>query len=130
MLLETARWVIVAASLMLLFISILMVARPKLALHYLALMASTHLINYTELSLRLFWGVSMMHYAGVSRSPDFMKIFGIFLVVTSIVLLLLPRKWHAAYAVYWANTLSPLQVRLCAPISAIFGVFLIWAVFP
>lgn len=123
-----ASGVIIASGVWLILVSALMLARPAIALQYLAKMASTNLINYSELSLRLIWGIAMIAYSDSSRFPEFFRIAGWVLAGTAIVLMLVPRQWHAAYAVYWSKKLTAPLVRLFAPISLLFGIFLIWAV--
>lgn len=99
--------------------------QPRLALIGLSKMGSTNLINYTELGLRLIVGWAFIGGASLFKLPQASMIFGWFLVATSIILILIPRGWHHAYALYWSNRLKPWSVRLFMPFSISFGVFLI-----
>ncbi len=109
-------------------VSVFMLAAPQTALRYLGKMASTDLINYSELTLRLIAGLALWRYAEFSKAPEILRVAGIFFVITSIILIVVPRKWHAAYAVWWSKKLSPAMVRLSAPFSLAAGGLLIYAV--
>lgn len=123
-----ARLVIVLAALWLTGVAALMLFRPQLALTGLSRMASTALINYGELSLRGLWGVSLIVVAGSSRLPGFLAALGWFLAASSVVLMLIPRRWHAAYAVYWARRMTPGRVRWLSPFSVLFAALMLWAI--
>ncbi len=98
-----------------------MILNPQKALGYLGKMASTNLINYSEITLRLIAGVALWRYSEFSKAPELLHVIGLFLAFTAIVLFLVPRKWHAAYAVWWSRKLSPAMVRLSAPFSLVAG---------
>ncbi len=123
-----AQWLVLASGAWLVAISIFMVFKPQTALGYLGKMASTDLINYSELTLRLIAGAALWRYSEFSKAPEALNIIGLFLAVTAVVLFLVPRKWHAAYSVWWSKKLNPTMVRLAAPISLAAGVSLIYAV--
>jgi len=123
-----AWWVIILAGIWLIVLSGFMLAYPRKALRGLGKFASTNLINYSEISLRMIWGVALVYYAEFSKYSEALQIMGWFLIGTSAILFLIPRKWHAGYACYWSNRLSPLVVRIVAPFSLAFGIFLIYAV--
>ena len=101
------------------------IIKPKAALIGLSKMGSTDLINYTELGLRFFVGLAFIGGASLFKLPQLSMIFGWFLVATSIILMLIPRGWHHAYALYWSEKLTPFMVRLFMPFSISFGVFLL-----
>ncbi len=97
-----------------------------MALNALRRFASTNLINYTELGLRLIAGLGLVGLAQYTDYAQILRISGGFLAATAIILMLIPRKWHHAYAVYWADKLKPWMVRFCAPFSFVLGCTLIW----
>ena len=123
-----AYLLLVLSAAWLIGVSIFIFVRPRLALTYLGKMASTNLINYTELTLRMIAGFAFVLYADLSRVPGWFVVLGWFLVASAGILMLLPRRWHAAYAVYWSRILTPLGVRCAAPISFLAGVLLIVAI--
>ncbi len=102
----------------------LMWNRPNDCLHWLGLMASTWRINVTELGLRGLAGAALVVRSPSSKLPEQFEIVGWFVLVSSVVLILIPRRWHAAYAVYWSRKLSAKFVRLAAPLTAAFGISL------
>ena len=122
------RWVVILGGVWLIAVSCFMLARPQTALRCLGKMASTNLINYAEISLRMIWGIALVLAAELSKFPEVFRILGLFLAATSAVLFLVPRKWHAGYASYWSNRLSPPLVRIFAPFSLAFGISLIYAI--
>ncbi len=122
-----ALWLVILSGVWLIAVGMLALASPKTALRYLAKMASTHFINYLEITLRMLWGLALLAYAESSKFPTIFWVFGLLLVVTSAVLYFIPRSWHAAYAVWWSKKLSPLTVRIAAAFSLAFGLFLIYA---
>ncbi|GJL93797.1 MAG: hypothetical protein DHS20C05_02020 [Hyphococcus sp.] len=109
-------------------VSLLMIFRPQLALYYLSKMASTNLINYTELSLRMIVGFVFWFSAASSKFPEVFEVAGVFLMITAVILMLIPRRWHAAYAVWWSKKLTPAMLKMSAPFSIAAGVFVIYAV--
>ena len=119
--------IVILAAIWLIGVSIFMFAMPQIALKYLAKFASTNMINYGEITLRMIAGVAFVQFAPHSKFPLSFQSFGWILIVTSAILYLVPRKWHSAYAVYWSDNLTPLMVRLVSPLSLVAGVFLIYA---
>lgn len=98
---------------------------PRKALVVLSKMASTRLIHFTELSWRLIGGLGFIGGAQIFAQPSWARLLGNFLVGTSLILMALPHRWHAAYAIFWAQRISPLAVRLMKPISLIIGMWLL-----
>lgn len=122
---QTASLILVLFSAAwLLFVGGLMLFRPDDCLRWLSQMASTWRINVTELGLRGLAGAALVVRSPSSKMPEVFEIGGWFIVATSVILLLIPRRWHAAYAVWWSNKLSSAQVRLASPFSAVFGLTL------
>ena len=120
LLLVSAAWLV--------SVSIFILVRPHLALSCLGKFASTNLINYTELSLRMISGFAFIQYADSTRHARIFFIFGCFLVVSAGILSLTPRRWHAAYASYWSRTLTPPMARVAASFSFVAGVLLLIAI--
>ena len=124
-----AKMIVALCGLWLVFVAWLMVYRPYEALNYLSKMASTHLINYSELGLRLLAGIAFIIAAPATRAYLFFHYFGWFLVVSALVLMLVPRKWHQNYALYWARKLTPFMVRALGPFSLIAGIAILRGAF-
>ncbi len=120
-----SRFVIIVFGIWLLWVSGAMVTRPSFAIACLRKFASTNLINYTEISLRFIVGAAFFSYAPHSNYMTAYQIIGIFLAVTAGVLMLIPRRWHHNYALWWADKLTYNQVVFCAPFSFVTGVLVI-----
>ena len=116
-----AKSIVVLFGLWLIAVSLLMIYRPKLALSGLSKMASTNLINYTELMLRLVAGIAFVFAAEAASVYLVFHYLGWFLIVSAIVLMVIPRQWHANYALYWARKLSPFTIRALGPLSLVAG---------
>jgi hypothetical protein len=112
-------WLVVTGALMAFW--------PQRALHVLSLTASTRTINNVEQGLRLLAGAALLLRAPASKLPQAFEIVGWFIVLSSMILLVLPLRWHSAYARWWANRLAPMSVRAVAPLSALAGFGLVYA---
>jgi hypothetical protein len=69
-------WLLILCGIWLSGVGIFVFVRPTLALDCLGKMASTNLINYTEISLRMLAGLAFLVYAGASRFPQGFYVFG------------------------------------------------------
>lgn len=118
--------IIAAASLWLVAVGGLMAFRPRRFLHYLAQTASTRRINNIEQGLRLLVGSALVVQSGSSKLPMLFAISGWFIIISSVILLVIPLRWHAGYAIWWAERMRPWMVRAIAPASAVFGVGLFY----
>ncbi|WP_296720654.1 hypothetical protein [Erythrobacter sp.] len=116
----------VAAGLWLIGTGAFMALRPERTLHVLSLTASTRTINNFEQGLRLSGGLALLLRAPASKLPQTFEVAGWFIVLSSLVLLVLPLRWHADYACWWADRLAPAAVRAVAPFSALAGLGLIY----
>jgi hypothetical protein len=121
---EVARWFVFAFGLWLIALSLFMLLRPRNALVLLAKMGSTKVIHYSELGLRFMAGVSMILAAPASHAPEYLTPIGWFVAASSVVLMLLPRSWHAAYSSWWAQRIPPFAVSALAPLSICAGALL------
>ena len=123
----TALLVVAAMGLWLLATALLMALRPLRFLHVLSLTASNRRINNMEQGLRLLAGLALITRAGASKLPELFEVGGWFIVTSSVILLVLPLRWHAAYAIWWSLKMKPWAVRAIAPMSAAFGIGLVYA---
>jgi hypothetical protein len=125
--LSFAWLVLLAAALWLFWVGWIMIARPHDALGILSRTASTYRINAAEQVPRLIAGAAMMVRADLSRFPLFFEWAGLFIVASSVVLLVIPLRWHNGYAVFWAKRIPIGVVRTIGPVSMLGGLALIWA---
>jgi len=104
-----------------------MALQPRRFLDLLSLTASSWRVNLTEQGLRIVAGLALIGRAEVSKLPTLFHLSGMFIVASSVVLLLIPLRWHAGYAIWWSRRLSPGLVRAIGPVSAAIGVGIVYA---
>ncbi len=129
MLLVFSKWIIVAFGIFLIFAGFLMLFDPKRAKATIGKAGSTNFINYAEITFRLIISIAMILYADFCRYPEFFKVLGWFMFVTSLILYLVPRKIHHGFSSKAADTLKPIYLRLLFPFSMLFGGFVLYCVF-
>lgn len=112
---------VILAGIWLILVAGLMWFAPDRCLRWLGLMASTWPINIIELGLRMLAGLALVGRAEMSKSPAIFEICGWFIAVTSVMILLTPRRAHAAYAVWWSSKLPTSFVRIMAFPTALGG---------
>lgn len=124
----TLAWlVLLAAAAWLAWTGWVMAFRPLDALDLLSRTATTYRINGIEQVPRLIAGAAMVVRAEVSRFPEFFAIAGSFIVASSIVLLMIPLRWHNGYAVFWARRIPPPMLRMVAPFAVLAAAALAWS---
>ena len=126
MLLEGAKWVIILFGLFIISVGFLMLFNPEKARLTLRKAGSTNLINYAEITIRLIPAIALILYADFCKIPEAFKVFGWFMLITSLVLYLVPRRMHHAYSMKSADILKPLYVRLISPFAFLFGGLIIY----
>ncbi len=128
MLLTIAKWTIIVFGIFFIMVGILMLFAPKKANDILRKAGSTNFINYAEITIRMIPAAALILYADFSKYPDIFKIFGWFMLITSIILYFVPRQLHHNFSVKSADMLKPLYFQLIAPFSLLIGIFLIYCV--
>ena len=123
-----AKWIILIFGLFFISVGLLMLLNPKKANAVLRKAGSTNFINYTEITIRIIPAVGLILAADNSKYPDIFKIFGWFMLLTSLVLYLVPRKLHHQFSVKAAAILKPLYFQLISPFAFIIGTLLIYSV--
>ena len=121
---EFASVVFFILGVFLLLTGIVMVSDPKRMLTVLTRMGSTVRIHFTELSFRFLAGLALYASAGQTLYLRGFQIAGIFLMVTSLMIMCVPPKFHNAYAVWWANRIPPTAVRFLGFLPIVIGVWL------
>jgi uncharacterized protein YjeT (DUF2065 family) len=123
-----AKWTVIIFGIFLILVGFLMLIAPQKAREILRKAGSTHMINYTEISLRMIPAAALVLVADFSKFPAFFSVLGWFMLATSLVLYFIPRSMHHHYALRCAEILTPLYFRLISPFSMLFGSVLIYAV--
>lgn len=112
-------------------IALLMAVRPSYCLQILGMMgakleASDWRLHFTEQGLRLAAGAALILRSPFSKMPLLLWAFGWMIVVSSIIIVASPVRWHGAFATWWSRRLNPLIIRLLSPVSLLMGVGLIY----
>jgi hypothetical protein len=119
--------VVIAFALFLIGLALVIAIWPPRAERVLRLFASSARAHYTEQALRMLVGISMVNLASGARFPELFRIFGWLMIVTTIVLLLVPWRWHHAFAV----RVMPMvygRMRLFAVGAFALGVFVLYGI--
>lgn len=125
---DIARLAILVFALWLVAVAAIMIFRPALALRGLRVFASTSAIHFGEMAIRIAVGAAMVVAASAARIPLALATFGWLLIVTSVGLSLLPRRWHHAYALWWADRIPEWSVRVLSPLTLVLAATLGWLV--
>jgi len=130
---QTVSLVVVAASgLWLVAISFLMALRPRYCLQVFermtaSLAATNWRLQLTEQGLRILAGAALIVRSPLSKLPLAFDVAGWCVVITSLLILALPIRWHASYGDFWCRWLTPLALRVLCPIPAIVGAGIVYA---
>ncbi len=127
MLFAVAQTFSIGVGVWLVALGLFMIAAPRLELEALARLGGDNLIHFGEMALRALAGIALVLAAPVSKFPEIISPIGWFLILSAAAIAVLPRRWHAAYSVWWARRIPAGAVSLIAPASVLGGVILIWA---
>jgi uncharacterized membrane protein YfcA len=125
---EIAKWTTILFGLFFIASGFLMLMRPKKANDFLRKAGSTNFINYTEITVRMIPAVGLILSADNSKFPDILRIFGWFMLFTSLVLYFVPRQLHHKFSVNAAKNLKPFYFQLISPFAVLIGTLLIYSV--
>jgi len=106
----------------------LMLFTPEKAREILRKAGSTNVINYAEITIRMIPATALIICSEYSRFPEVFRIFGWFMLMTSVVLYFVPRQIHHNFSLKSAEILKPIYFQLIAPFAFIIGCFLIYAI--
>jgi len=123
-----AKWIVLFFGFFLIWVGFLMLFSPKNARQTLRKAGSTNIINYAEITIRMIPAASLILYADLSKFPEFFKILGWFMLITSWILYFVPRRMHHNYSLKSVEILQPIYIQLLSPFSFLFEIFLIYAV--
>lgn len=123
-----AKWTIILFGIFFICVGLLMLFNPKKANAILRKAGSANFINYAEITIRIVPAVGLILSADISKFPDIFKIFGWFMLLTSLVLYFVPRQLHHNFSVKAAEILKPFYFQLISPFSFLIGTLLIYSV--
>jgi len=122
-----AQGAIVVAAGWLAWVAIIAFLSPVTARNALAGMGGTLAIHLGEHIPRALVGIALVVRAAGSKAPELFEYGGWFLIATSIALMLAPRKWHHAYAQWWAARIPLWCYRVMALPTLLFAAALAYA---
>ncbi len=123
-----AKWTVILFGVFIIAVGFLMLLAPEKARATLRKAGSTNFINYAEITIRMIPAIAMIVYADHARYPEIFKLFGWFMLGTSLVLYFVPRQLHQNFSLQSATILKPMYVRLLAPFAFMFGAAIIYCV--
>ncbi|WP_417486793.1 hypothetical protein [Maricaulis sp.] len=118
---DLSRLIVQLFALWLIAVAGLCLVRPRLAIKGLGAMGSTPLIHFGEHALRALVGLALIGVSSATPWPQAFFWAGIFIVGSSALIAIAPRRWHHAYAMFWARRLPPWSLRVMAPATAVAG---------
>lgn len=123
-----AKYTIILFGLFFIFIGFLMLFNPTKARETLRKAGSTNFINYAEITIRMIPATALIIYADLSKFTEVFKIFGWFMLITSLVLYFVPKQLHHNFSNKAADILKPFYFQLISPFSIIIGAIIIYSV--
>ena len=124
-----SKSIVFAFGLFLIYSGFLMLFNPERARAIIGKAGSTIVINYGELIIRLLLGISFVISAKSNAYELYFRVFGYFLIISAVILMLTPIKTHHKFSTKAAETLRPIYLRICAPFSRAFGILILMAIF-
>ena len=100
---------------------------PERARAALARMGSNWRVQLGEHIPRAIAGGAMVLHAPLSKAPTVFEVAGWFILASSILILLLPMRWHNAYAVWWGQRIPLAAYRVLAMPTVGLGALLTYA---
>lgn len=123
-----AKWTVILFGIFFISVGLSMLFQPKRVRQILRKAGSTNFINYAEITLRMIPAIGLILSADISKFPDFFKIFGWFMLVTSFVLYFVPRSLHHKFSMKSADILTPFYFQLTSPFAIGIGILIIYSV--
>lgn len=83
-------------------------------------------LHFIEQGLRLLAGAALIIRSPLAKMPLVLWVFGWMIVVSSIIIMALPVRWHGAFATWWSGAITPWIIRLLSPVSLLMAMGLIY----
>ena len=128
MIVELAKLTLIIFGIFFIGVGGMMLFKPKTARETLRKAGSTNFINYAEITLRMIPAAALISFSDHSKYPEFFKILGWFMLLTSMILYFVPRKLHHNFSNKCADILKPMYFQLISPFSMIIGILIIISV--
>ena len=122
-----AKWITIIFGLFFILAGLIMLFNPNKARNTLRKAGSTNFINYAEITLRIIPAAALILAADLSKYPEIFKLFGWFMLGTSILLYFIPRRIHHNFSTKAADILKPGYFQLISPFAWIIGILIIYS---
>lgn len=119
------KYIVLLFGVFFIVVGLVMLFKPSIAQATLRKAGSTNLINYAEITLRIIPAIGLILAAPVSKYPNFLLVFGWFMLGTSLVLYFVPRRLHHHFSTKAADVLQPIYFQFISPFSILIGLFLV-----
>lgn len=123
-----AKFTLILFGIFFILIGFLMLSKPVKAREILRKAGSTNWIHFGELTIRLIPATALVLYADSSKFPEVFKLSGWFMIATSFIISLIPKRYHNLFSNKAADVLKPLYFQFIAPISMFIGATIIYSV--
>ena len=123
-----ASIVVVAFALFLVGLTVVVFVRPAIAERFFLCFANSARSHYTEMTVRLLVGLSLVVLSPAMWQPTLFRLIGWAIVVTSIALILTPWRWHHRFGQVVLPTLVR-RLRMYALGLLAFGCLLLYGTF-
>lgn len=118
--------ILLAFAVWLLCVAYYALSAPNKAKLALRQFGSTPLIHFGEHILRTVVGLAFVGAAEEANAYSLaFNFIGAFLIGSSLIIMILPRRWHHAYASYWAEKLSKAMVQIAGLFTIFAAVILV-----
>jgi len=121
-----SKGIVISFGLFFILVGMIMLFSPSKANYFLRKAGSTNFINYAEITIRMIPASGMILYSDFSKYPDIFRVFGWFMLLTSLVLYFIPRQIHHEFSLKSANILKPIYFQLISPFAFLIGIFIIY----
>lgn len=108
-------------------VAIVCLFRPERAREGLGQMGANWRMQLGEHIPRAIFGGAMVLRAPLSKAPWVFEAAGWFILASSVVILLLPMRWHHTYAMWWAQRIPLGAYRMLALPTVGLGALLAYA---
>ncbi|MCG9697206.1 hypothetical protein [Shewanella sp. Isolate11] len=122
---QISRLLVLLAAIYLIALAVVTLFKPSYSRRFLNGFASTAMLHYIELGIRLIVGAALIFTAPEMRFTLVFQSFAWVIIITSLILLLLPWRWHNKFA---KRVLPPLTKRvwLFGLLSLPLGLFMLY----
>ena len=124
-----AKWILFLFGIYIILAGFIMLLKPVKAREILRKAGSTNFINYAEISVRMLVSAAFIGYSEHAKYPDIFHLAGWFMLITSFILYLIPRKMHHSFSLKSAEILKPVYFQIISLFVFAIGLIILYIVF-